>query len=238
MNNYTVPRTKTRKTLRTATVGLIVIITAMVGTFVFQSVSSSAPSLFEVARDNPEVTMIEDTVGTDLRGAPSRPEGEHDDGPHEAAGVLTEDDGLIPGAVSAFDDAYPGVANLEIELLNALREAATEAAAHGIDIYVTSGWRSPEYQNQLLREAIVEYGSEAEASRWVASPETSAHVSGDAVDIGPFDALEWMSANGADYGLCQIYGNEPWHFELRPDAIEQGCPAMYADPTHDPRMQK
>ena len=140
--------------------------------------------------------------------------------------------------MSAFDDAYPGVANLEIELLNALREAATEAAAHGIDIHVTSGWRSPEYQNQLLREAIVEYGSEAEASRWVASPETSAHVSGDAVDIGPFDALEWMSANGADYGLCQIYGNEPWHFELRPDAIEQGCPAMYADPTHDPRMQK
>ena len=26
------------------------------------------------------------------------------------------------------------------------------------------------------------------------------------------------------YGLCQIYGNEPWHFELRPEAVEQGCP--------------
>jgi hypothetical protein len=39
-------------------------------------------------------------------------------------------------------------------------------------------------------------------------------------------------------GLCQIYGNEPWHYELRPDAIDHACPAMYADPTHDPRMQQ
>ena len=44
--------------------------------------------------------------------------------------------------------------------------------------------------------------------------------------------------HGAEYGLCQIYGNEPWHFELRPDAIGHGCPATYADPTHDPRMQQ
>ena len=39
-------------------------------------------------------------------------------------------------------------------------------------------------------------------------------------------------------GLCQIYGNEPWHYELRSEAIDHGCPAMYADPTHDPRMQQ
>ena len=31
----------------------------------------------------------------------------------------------------------------------------------------------------------LKYGSEAEAARWVATPDTSAHVSGDAVDIGP-----------------------------------------------------
>jgi hypothetical protein len=29
-----------------------------------------------------------------------------------------------------------------------------------------------------------------------------------------------------------------WHYELLPDAIDDGCPAMYADPTHDPRMQQ
>jgi hypothetical protein len=38
------------------------------------------------------------------------------------------------------------------------------------------------------------------------------------------------------YGLCQSYGNEPWHYELRPDAVDDGCPPIYADPTEDPRM--
>ena len=45
------------------------------------------------------------------------------------------------------------------------------------------------------------------------------------------------AATDAKYRLCQIYENEAWHYELRPGAIDDGCPAMYADPTHDPRMQ-
>ena len=63
-------------------------------------------------------------------------------------------------------------------------------------------------------------------------------MSGDAVEIGPSTAATWLSRHGADYGLCQIYRNEPWHYELRPKTIEQGCPPMYADPTQDPRMQQ
>jgi D-alanyl-D-alanine carboxypeptidase len=72
----------------------------------------------------------------------------------------------------------------------------------------------------------------------VATPNTSAHVSGDAVDTGPFNPTAWLSDHGATYGLCQIYGNEPWHFELRLEAIAHGCPQAYADPTQDPRMQQ
>ena len=48
----------------------------------------------------------------------------------------------------------------------------------------------------------------------------------------------WLSEHGAAYGLCRIYANEPWHYELRPDAIAQGCPPTYSDPTQDPRMQQ
>ena len=84
----------------------------------------------------------------------------------------------------------------------------------------------------------LKYGSEEEAARWVATPSTSAHVSGDAVDIGRSDATAWLSEHGAEYGLCQIYSNEPWHYELRPAAVDHGCPPMYADPTHDPRTQQ
>jgi D-alanyl-D-alanine carboxypeptidase len=128
--------------------------------------------------------------------------------------------------------------SLDPALLGALREASSDAADEGVELRVTSGWRSPEDQAQLFRDAVAEYGSEAEAARWVATPETSAHVSGDAIDVGPSDAAAWLSEHGAAYGLCQVYGNEPWHYELRPKAVDHGCPPVYADPTDDPRMQR
>jgi zinc D-Ala-D-Ala carboxypeptidase len=156
----------------------------------------------------------------------------------DRGGTTTEAEGALPAGVTVFDDEYPGVSNLDPDLLQALREAATDAADDGIEFYVNSGWRSPKYQNLLLREAVSRYGSEAEAARWVATADTSPHVSGDAVDIGSSDATAWLSEHGAAYGLCQIYVNEPWHYELRRQAIDHGCPAAYADPTHDPRMHR
>jgi D-alanyl-D-alanine carboxypeptidase len=152
-------------------------------------------------------------------------------------GALGEADGAVPDGATVFDDEYPAVANLDRALIGALRLAATDAADDGVEFFVDSGWRSPKYQERLLDEAISKYGSEEEAARWVATPNTSAHVSGDAVDIGHSDATAWLSEHGAEYGLCQIYSNEPWHYELRPEAIDHGCPPMYADPADDPGMR-
>ena len=146
--------------------------------------------------------------------------------------------GAVPDPVAVFDDEFPAVVKLEPGLLGALRRAATDAARDGVEFFVNGGWRSPQYQAQLFREAVAKYGSAAEAGRWVATPDTSAHVSGAAVDIGPAAARAWLSEHGAGYGLCQIYRNEPWHYELRPEAVAGGRPPMYADPTHDPRMRK
>jgi hypothetical protein len=146
--------------------------------------------------------------------------------------------GAVPDPVPVFDDGTPAVANLDPALLAALRRAAHDAAADGVGFLVNGGWRSPEYQERLLHDAISKYGSAEAAARWVATPATSAHVSGDAVDIGPADARAWLSEHGARYGLCQIYRNEPWHYELRPEAVTGGCPPMYADPSHDPRMRR
>lgn len=152
--------------------------------------------------------------------------------------ALGEAGGAIPDGTTVFDDGVPGVANLAPGLRTALRRAAADAGRDGIEFVVDSGWRSATYQAHLLQEAVLKYGSEAEATRWVATPNRSAHVSGDAADIGPAAAAAWLSKHGAAYGLCQIYDNEPWHYELRPDAVAHGCPSTFADPTHDPRMQR
>lgn len=143
----------------------------------------------------------------------------------------------MPDRTTVFDDGVPAVAKLDPDLLAALRRAASDAAGGGVELFVDSGWRSREYQEQLRRQAVAKYGSETQAARWVATADKSLHVSGDAVDIGPSDAAAWLSEHGAAYGLCRIYGNETWHFELRPEAVASGCPVMYADPTHDPRLQ-
>jgi zinc D-Ala-D-Ala carboxypeptidase len=217
-------RTTTRRIRRIRLAGLLVVIAAIAAALGYQllaSSSSTAASPIDVLR-------------SEHRGLRS----EHRGLRSEHRGALGEADGAVPDGTTVFDDEIPGVANLDPALLGALRQAATDAADDGVEFYVDSGWRSPEYQNQLLREAVSEYESEEEAARWVATPETSAHVSGDAVDIEHFDATAWLSEHGAEYGLCQIYSNEPWHYELRPEAIDHGCPPIYADPTHDPRMQQ
>jgi zinc D-Ala-D-Ala carboxypeptidase len=203
-------RPAARRTPRILVAGLLVVIAAIAAALGYQSLASSSST----------AAAPIDALRSEHRGAPG------------------EADGAVPDGATVFDDEIPGVANLDPDLLGALRQAATDAADDGVELFVDSGWRSPEYQNQLLREAVSEYGSEEEAARWVATAETSAHVSGDAVDIEHFDATAWLSEHGAEYGLCQIYSNEPWHYELRPEAIDHGCPPMYADPTHDPRMQQ
>jgi D-alanyl-D-alanine carboxypeptidase len=225
-------RTASRRTRSTSFAALVVVSAALIGVLVYQSPASSSST----AASPIDILAIEHP------GALSEADGVVPDGRmvlrSEHRGALSEADGVVPDGTTVFDDETPGVANLDPDLLGALRHAATEAADDGVAFFVDSGWRSPEYQEQLLHEAVSEYGSEEEAARWVASPNTSAHVSGDAVDIGQFDATTWLSERGAEYGLCQIYSNEPWHYELRPEAIDHGCPPMYVDPTHDPGMQQ
>ncbi|WP_453985633.1 M15 family metallopeptidase [Brevibacterium casei] len=150
---------------------------------------------------------------------------------------LDLDNGALPADARIDDGDLPGVAKLDANLRKAVAAAAADAREDGVDFTVNSGWRSASYQKGLLDDAVATYGSRTEAARWVASPESSPHVRGKAVDIGPVDASSWLSQHGADYGLCQIYGNEMWHYELRTDAAEQGCPAQYSDPTEDPRMR-
>lgn len=120
---------------------------------------------------------------------------------------------------------------LDPELVRRFELAQAAAAADGVELWITSGWRSAEEQQRLVEEAIQRYGSEEEAHRWVLPPEVSAHVSGTAIDVGPTEGALWLDEHGWRYGLCRTYANEIWHFE---PTIDPGgtCGPMWPDASH------
>ncbi len=236
-------RTRLRRTPWTVVAGLLVVAGSAAASGFAQRGSSSptaAPSVSSSAATpassvSAATTQLPTAVPHgDQGGELGAPGGALLGGPGVALGA---GDGVLPTGTRVFDDGLPGVGKLDPALLDALRHASTDAQHEGVGIFVDSGWRSRKYQEQLFRQAVSEHGSTAEAARWVATPDTSPHVSGNAVDIGHAAARAWLSKHGARYGLCQIYRNESWHYELRPAAVDRGCPRMYADPTQDPRMQ-
>lgn len=112
-------------------------------------------------------------------------------------------------------------------LLNRFSAAKIAADADGVNLYITSGFRSRERQGQLFAEAIVKYGSESEAAKWVLPPRFSHHPEGLALDInypGDRAGAQWLEANGSRFGLCRVYANEWWHFE-GVSAPGEPCPA-------------
>lgn len=116
---------------------------------------------------------------------------------------------------------------LDPELERRFAEASAAAAADGVELTLTSGWRTAEEQQRLVDQAVERYGT-PEAYRWVLPPERSAHVQGLAVDVGPTDGALWLEQHGLEHGLCRTYANELWHFEMLPDGAT-ACAEMHPD---------
>ncbi|NNH69416.1 M15 family metallopeptidase [Nocardia uniformis] len=113
-----------------------------------------------------------------------------------AQAISAETDGLDPVLAAAYD------------------MAAEEARAQGVEMWITSGYRTHDEQQHMWEDGIATYGSPDAARRWVLPPEESTHVSGMAVDVGPQAGAGWLEANGNRWGLCRTYDNEWWHFEI------------------------
>jgi D-alanyl-D-alanine dipeptidase len=104
-----------------------------------------------------------------------------------------------------------------------LSQFILDARTQGIDLNVSSGYRSYEKQKKLWEQALKKYGSPEKARKWVAPPGSSNHNRGTAVDLsssGLFlgkdknvKATEWAHANAEKYGLNFRMGHEPWHIE-------------------------
>jgi zinc D-Ala-D-Ala carboxypeptidase len=156
-----------------------------------------------------QVRLVDDTVAMD----PPPP-------------VVPGDGSLADGQVlTPFDVQNPAIGRLDPHLLAAVQNAANAAFVDGITMTINSGWRSPEFQQHLLDDAVQMYGSFDAARQYVQTPAMSKHVIGQAVDVGGVGADQWLIANGSRYGLCQIYANELWHFELATDASGV-CPPL------------
>jgi hypothetical protein len=139
-----------------------------------------------------------------------------------------------PAASPAVVPEPTGARGLSPSLVRALGTARTAAGRVGLRIVVNSGFRSwAQQQQQMYDAAVRRYGSARAARRWVLPPQESTHVRGLAVDLGTPAAAAWLDVRGARFGLCRAYGDEPWHFEYRPDwiaAFGGRCPAPVTTP--------
>ena len=100
---------------------------------------------------------------------------------------------------------------------------AAAAAADGITLSPTSGYRTYDHQLRLWTNALIKYGSAAAARRWVAPPGNSNHGWGLAVDEGVIynnrspsnPVYQWLTRNAGRFGFWQRMSWEPWHWEYR-----------------------
>src|SRR6186713_1617429 len=106
--------------------GLVVVAAALIATLVYQSGSSLARSL--------EHTRVPRAQGLAPQAPPRStpsfdtvPGGELGRATTTDDGAVTEADGALPDGATALDDEDPGIANLDPDLLRALRDATSDA---------------------------------------------------------------------------------------------------------------
>ena len=162
------------------------------------------------ARVNVTVTALPEPAETEAAASPQ----------------LTYIDGiLIANKTYALPADYaPGV---DPDAQAAFDKMQSAAAAEGLNIYISSGFRSYEYQSQLY-ERYVEKSGKAEADRYSARPGHSEHQTGLAFDLNTIDSsfadtaeYDWLKVHCAEYGFIIRYPEngesatgyiyEPWH---------------------------
>ena len=109
----------------------------------------------------------------------------------------------------------PGVVELDSRWVDAVlaQELRAVRSAGRWQGSVYSGYRPPWYQKRLFDAAVIKYGSEAEARKWVAPPGKSRH--GKKGGLGAVDVLRGAELDAASERLFRPMSHEPWHVQLR-----------------------
>jgi hypothetical protein len=115
--------------------------------------------------------------------------------------------GLATGGGYSGPLAYRQGKPMRPDVAEAFDRMATAAAADGLGLIVTSGFRSDAEQARLW--------AANPDPRWVAPPGRSLHRLGTELDLGPPAAHGWLASNCERFGFVKRYAWEPWHYELR-----------------------
>ncbi len=132
---------------------------------------------------------------------------------------------LIANKTYALPEDYnPG---LDSETESAFYTLSNAAAEEGLNIYLSSGFRSYETQNRIYNNYVSNYG-QASADTFSARPGHSEHQTGLAIDVNSIDdsfagtpEAEWLACHAHEYGFIIRYPKgkenitgykyEPWH---------------------------
>jgi len=136
---------------------------------------------------------------------------------------------------------------IEPRILDIITQMMDDAAAEGVRLYISAGYRNPEYLDTYYLRSIVEYGSAAEAAKHYLAPGCNEHQTGLAIDVtsngnlvGAYYEFQetdvwdtptyyWMLEHCAEYGFIYRYpaGKEAWygtpcqdHFHFRYVGVE------------------
>ena len=157
-----------------------------------------------------------------------------------------EGDTLIVNKTYSLPQSYdPG--DLDPTCKEWFYKLANGAAKDGLNIYISSGYRSYDYQSQIYNNYVGIYGTET-ADTFSARPGNSEHQSGLAIDVNIIDdsfagtpEAIWLAEHCWEYGFIIRYPEnkqaitgykyEPWHIRYVGSAISKQIHDMGGDTT-------
>ena len=101
--------------------------------------------------------------------------------------------------------AYRQGKTMRPDVARAFDRMSAAARADGVNLIVTSGYRSDGEQAELFERHP--------DPRWVAPPGKSLHRFGTELDLGPQSAYGWLARNARRFHFIKRYSWEPWHYE-------------------------
>ena len=229
-----------RVLLTAAAFAALILIVILIAAACSRRQKSPGPAVSEAAAPS---VQTDDTVGTEaLTEAMTEAVTETEPDPYSDKPDIDINswEYILANPTHSIGDYAPSTAQIEdIELdariVDAMNAFVNDTRAQGLNVVLTSGYRSYDTQTWLFQNKVSQYGGDEEtAATIVARPGTSEHQTGLAADITDQyyeymnESLEdtatyqWMSAHCQDYGFIVRFPKgrqdvtgiiyEPWHY--------------------------